>query len=477
MKKVKTRFAPSPTGYLHIGSIRTALFSWLFSRQNQGEFILRIEDTDLKRSNQKSIDVIIDSMNWLNLNWDGELFYQTKRLKRYNEIIEQMLNNGTAYRCYCSRERLENLRKKQILNNKKPRYDGFCRNYVNDNFLNKSYVVRFLNPDKGSVIFNDKIRGFIEFKNQELDDLIIQRSDGSFTYNFCVVIDDWDMNITHVIRGEEHINNTPRQINILNALKAPIPEYAHVSLILNDDGKKLSKRNNTVSILQYRENGFLPQAILNHLVRLGWSHGDQEIFSLEEMKKYFSIDDVNKSSSSFNFNKLLWLNHYYINTLPSEEVANHLKWHIKKQNIDINDGPSLIELVNLFKNRCKTLKEMAKSCIYFYEEFNDFNFDDAKKYLNKTSYIFLEEIKSKLNLIKDWNHKNIEQVVKNAVIKFKVSMGKICMPLRIAITGITKTPNLYIIIYIIGKFRSVSRIEKALNFILNKKLWFLKIFD
>lgn len=366
MSKIKTRFAPSPTGYLHVGGARTALYSWLFSRHNKGEFVLRIEDTDLERSTQPAIDAIMDGMNWLNLNWDEGPYYQTKRFDRYNQVIDQMLAAGTAYRCYCSKERLEKLREDQMAKGEKPRYDGCCRHGDHNHTPDEPHVVRFLNPQEGSVIFDDKIRGPIEFSNQELDDLIIRRTDGSPTYNFCVVIDDWDMEITHVIRGEDHINNTPRQINILKALGAPVPEYAHVSMILGDDGKKLSKRYNAVSVMQYRDDGYLPEALLNYLVRLGWSHGDQEIFSIDEMIKDFTLEAISKSASAFNTDKLLWLNHHYINTLPAEQVAVHLDWHIKQQNIDTSNGPSLVELIKLLGERCKTLKEMAESCHYFY---------------------------------------------------------------------------------------------------------------
>ncbi|MGR6958078.1 glutamate--tRNA ligase, partial [Klebsiella aerogenes] len=381
MSKIKTRFAPSPTGYLHVGGARTALYSWLFSRHNKGEFVLRIEDTDLERSTQPAIDAIMDGMNWLNLNWDEGPYYQTKRFDRYNQVIDQMLAAGTAYRCYCSKERLEKLREDQMAKGEKPRYDGCCRHGDHNHTPDEPHVVRFLNPQEGSVIFDDKIRGPIEFSNQELDDLIIRRTDGSPTYNFCVVIDDWDMEITHVIRGEDHINNTPRQINILKALGAPVPEYAHVSMILGDDGKKLSKRYNAVSVMQYRDDGYLPEALLNYLVRLGWSHGDQEIFSIDEMIKDFTLEAISKSASAFNTDKLLWLNHHYINTLPAEQVAVHLDWHIKQQNIDTSNGPSLVELIKLLGERCKTLKEMAESCHYFYVDFDGFEETAAKKHL------------------------------------------------------------------------------------------------
>ena len=345
--KIKTRFAPSPTGYLHVGGARTALYSWLFARNHGGEFVLRIEDTDLERSTPEAIEAIMDGMNWLSLEWDEGPYYQTKRFDRYNAVIDQMLEEGTAYKCYCSKERLEALREEQMAKGEKPRYDGRCRHSHEHHADDEPCVVRFANPQEGSVVFDDQIRGPIEFSNQELDDLIIRRTDGSPTYNFCVVVDDWDMEITHVIRGEDHINNTPRQINILKALKAPVPVYAHVSMINGDDGKKLSKRHGAVSVMQYRDDGYLPEALLNYLVRLGWSHGDQEIFTREEMIKYFTLNAVSKSASAFNTDKLLWLNHHYINALPPEYVATHLQWHIEQENIDTRNGPQLADLVKL----------------------------------------------------------------------------------------------------------------------------------
>ena len=399
--KIKTRFAPSPTGYLHVGGARTALYSWLFARNHGGEFVLRIEDTDLERSTPEAIEAIMDGMNWLSLEWDEGPYYQTKRFDRYNAVIDQMLEEGTAYKCYCSKERLEALREEQMAKGEQPRYDGRCRHSHEHHADDEPCVVRFANPQEGSVVFDDQIRGPIEFSNQELDDLIIRRTDGSPTYNFCVVVDDWDMEITHVIRGEDHINNTPRQINILKALKAPVPVYAHVSMINGDDGKKLSKRHGAVSVMQYRDDGYLPEALLNYLVRLGWSHGDQEIFTREEMIKYFTLNAVSKSASAFNTDKLLWLNHHYINALPPEYVATHLQWHIEQENIDTRNGPQLADLVKLLGERCKTLKEMAQSCRYFYEDFAEFDADAAKKHLRPVARQPLEVVRDKLAAITD----------------------------------------------------------------------------
>ena len=403
--KIKTRFAPSPTGYLHVGGARTALYSWLFARNHGGEFVLRIEDTDLERSTPEAIEAIMDGMNWLSLEWDEGPYYQTKRFDRYNAVIDQMLEEGTAYKCYCSKERLEALREEQMAKGEKPRYDGRCRHSHEHHADDEPCVVRFANPQEGSVVFDDQIRGPIEFSNQELDDLIIRRTDGSPTYNFCVVVDDWDMEITHVIRGEDHINNTPRQINILKALKAPVPVYAHVSMINGDDGKKLSKRHGAVSVMQYRDDGYLPEALLNYLVRLGWSHGD----------------------------------------------------------------PQLADLVKLLGERCKTLKEMAQSCRYFYEDFAEFDADAAKKHLRPVARQPLEVVRDKLTAITDWTAENVHHAIQATADELEVGMGKVGMPLRVAVTGAGQSPALDVTVHAIGKTRSIERINKALDFIAERE--------
>ncbi|AKH89603.1 glutamate--tRNA ligase [Edwardsiella tarda] len=467
--KIKTRFAPSPTGYLHVGGARTALYSWLYARHNQGEFVLRIEDTDLERSTQEAIDAIMDGMNWLNLDWDEGPYYQTKRFDRYNQVIDQMLEQGTAYKCYCSKERLEQLREDQMARGEKPRYDGRCRHDHSHHADDEPHVVRFLNPQEGSVIFDDKIRGPIEFSNQELDDLIIRRTDGSPTYNFCVVIDDWDMGITHVIRGEDHINNTPRQINILKALGAPVPEYAHVSMILGDDGKKLSKRHGAVGVMQYRDDGYLPEALLNYLVRLGWSHGDQEIFSIDEMTAFFTLDDISKSASAFNTEKLQWLNHHYINHLPPEQVAQHLAWHVAQAGYDTTQGPQLAEIVTLLGERCKTLKEMAQQARYFYEDFREFDADAAKKHLRPVARQPLELARSKLAAISDWQVEAIHHAIQSTADELEVGMGKVGMPLRVAVTGQGQSPSVDVTIHAIGQARALARIDQALAFIAERE--------
>lgn len=468
--KIKTRFAPSPTGYLHVGGARTALYSWLFTRHYDGKFVLRIEDTDLERSTQEAINAIKDGMNWLDLNWDEGPYFQTQRFARYNEVIDQMLASGSAYKCYCSKQRLEALRETQMANGEKPRYDSRCRhNHDSPARTDEPCVVRFCNPQYGSVIFADKIRGPIEFSNQELDDLIIRRTDGSPTYNFCVVVDDWDMEITHVIRGEDHINNTPRQINILKALGAPIPEYAHVSMILADDGKKLSKRHGAVGVMQYRDDGYLPEALLNYLVRLGWSYGDQEIFSIDQMKSLFTLDHISKSASAFNTDKLLWLNHHYINHLPAEKVAEHLVWHIKQQGLDTQQGPQLITVVKLLAERCKTLKEMAASCRYFYEEFDQFDTDSAKKHLRPAARQALETVRNKLAAISEWTIKNVHDAIQSTAETLNVNMGKVGMPLRVAVTGVSQSPGMDVTVQAIGQKRALARIDKALTFIGNRE--------
>ncbi|STX49936.1 glutamate tRNA synthetase catalytic subunit [Legionella hackeliae] len=329
---VRTRFAPSPLVFT-CGRVRTALFSWLYARHHQGEFVLRIEDTDQERSTQESVQAILDGMEWLGLHWDEGPIYQTKRYDRYQEIAQMLLNEGKAYRCECSKERLEALREAQLAAKEKPRYDGCCRN-KNLPESDNPYVIRFKNPHSGVVSFADEVYGDIHIDNCELDDLILVRSDGNPTYNFAVVIDDWDMNITHVIRGDDHINNTPRQINLFKALNAPIPVFAHLPMILGDDGKRLSKRHGAVSVLQFKELGFLPHALLNYLVRLGWSCGDQEIFSVEEMINLFDLKNVSRGVSSFNYEKLHWLNQHYQKSDAPKEVAKALQWHFEQRGID-----------------------------------------------------------------------------------------------------------------------------------------------
>ena len=462
--KVRTRFAPSPTGYLHVGGARTALYSWLYAKHNQGEFVLRIEDTDLERSTPEATAAILEGMEWLNLTWEHGPYYQTKRFDRYNQVIDQMIEQGLAYRCYCSKERLENLRNSQEANKEKPRYDRHCLHEHNHS-IDEPHVVRFKNPTEGSVVFEDAVRGRIEISNSELDDLIIRRTDGSPTYNFCVVVDDWDMGITHVVRGEDHINNTPRQINILKALGAPIPVYAHVSMINGDDGQKLSKRHGAVSVMQYRDEGYLPEALLNYLVRLGWGHGDQEIFTREEMIELFDIHSVSKSASAFNTDKLLWLNHHYIRESAPEYVAKHLEWHYRDQGIDTSNGPKLTEIVVMLAERCKTLKEMAAASRYFFEEFDGYDENAAKKHLKLAAIEPLEKIKEKLTALSVWDLHNTHEAIEQTAAELELGMGKVGMPLRVAVTGSGQSPSMDVTLVGIGQKRTLDRIQKAIDFI------------
>ncbi|NTS77138.1 glutamate--tRNA ligase [Catenovulum sp. SM1970] len=461
---IKTRFAPSPTGYLHVGGARTALYSWLIAQAQGGEFVLRIEDTDLERSTQEAIDAILEGMKWLGLEWTEGPHYQTKRFDRYKSLIQQLIEQDKAYRCYCTPEELDAMREEQMAKGEKPRYTGVWRDRT-DYPEDQPYVIRFRNPQEGSVVFEDHVRGRIEVQNAELDDLIILRSDGSPTYNFCVVVDDWDMGITHVVRGEDHVNNTPRQINILKALDAPIPEYAHVSMILGDDGAKLSKRHGAVSVMQYRDEGYLPQALLNYLVRLGWSHGDQEIFSLQEMKELFKLDGINKAASAFNTEKLVWLNQHYIKSTPAAEVAEHLQWHLDDQKLDISNGPAIEAVITAQAERVKTLKELVEISRYYYEDFTEFDAKAAKKHLRPVAAEPLALVKDKLAAITDWSEASIQAAINETAEELEIGMGKVGMPLRVATTGSGNSPSLDITLNLIGQAKSVQRIGQALTFI------------
>jgi glutamyl-tRNA synthetase len=461
---IRTRFAPSPTGYLHIGGIRTALFSWLYARQHKGEFVLRIEDTDRERSTQASVEAILDGMQWLGLKHDLGPFYQTKRFDRYNEAIDQLLATGQAYYCYCSKERIDKLRTKQMANKEKPRYDGHCRNI--DTILNTGVkpVIRFKNPQEGEVIIRDLIKGDVIVQNKELDDLIIARSDGTPTYNLTVVVDDWQMGITHVIRGDDHLNNTPRQINILQALGATIPQYAHVPMILGSDGQRLSKRHGAVNVMNYRDEGYLPQALLNYLVRLGWSHGDQEIFSLAEMIELFDLKSVNSAASTFNPDKLLWLNQQYIKTTAAEELVEHLQFHCQQLGIDTENGPILTEVIKLQAERAKTLKEMAENSRFFFSDTVELNEKAAKKHLKPAIYDALANLCTEFEQMKTWQADAIHALIHKVAEKYELKLGKIAQPLRVAVTGGTVSPSIDATVYLIGKNRSIARIKQALTF-------------
>ncbi len=386
---VRTRFAPSPTGMLHIGGVRTALFCWLYARHHGGQFILRVEDTDRERSTPEALQAILDGMQWLGLDHDEGPFYQSQRMDRYGEVIEQFLREGKAYHCYCSKEELEEMRAGQLSRKEKPRYDGRCRNRSEPR-PGVTPVVRFRSPQTGQVVVDDVVHGPITFDNAELDDLIIARSDGSPTYNFCVVVDDYDMRITHVIRGDDHINNTPRQVNMLRALGVEPPVYAHVPMILGPDGAKLSKRHGAVSVLQYRDEGFLPEGLLNYLGRLGWSHGDQEIFSLEEMVRLFDIEDVNKSASALNPDKMLWTNQQHILRSSPEHLAGHLAPQLEALGVPAADDARLAAVASAQQERAKTLREMAENSLFFFREPAGYDDKAAKKNLTPETAPLLE---------------------------------------------------------------------------------------
>ncbi|USQ13124.1 glutamate--tRNA ligase [Legionella lytica] len=459
---VRTRFAPSPTGFLHVGGVRTALFSWLYAKRHKGQFILRIEDTDRERSTQESVQAILDGMAWLGLDWDEGPFYQTDRYERYNQVAQQFLDEGKAYRCECSKERLEALREAQLAAKDKPRYDGHCRN-KNLPLTDKPFVIRFKNPEEGTVSFTDEVYGEIHVDNKELDDLILVRSDGHPTYNFAVVIDDLDMNITHVIRGDDHVNNTPRQINLFRALNAPVPVFAHLPMILGDDGKRLSKRHGAVSVLQFKELGVLSHALLNYLVRLGWSHGDQEIFSLDEMISCFDLKSVSRGVSSFNYDKLYWLNQHYQKSDDPQEVAKALSWHFEQAGVDLSKGPDLKELVAIQAERCKSLVEMAEISMYFFTDSIEYDEDAVKKHLRTVVLEPLMALYERFKAVTEWQKDTLQECINDTCAQFDINMGKIAQPLRVAVTGSSMSPSIDVTLVLLGKDRALSRLEGALE--------------
>ena len=462
---MRTRFAPSPTGYLHVGGARTALFCYLEARARDGVFILRIEDTDLERSTPESVKAILHGMEWLGLDYDEGPFYQTQRFDRYAEVVQQLLDEGKAYHCYCSKERIEGIREEQMKAGLKPRYDGHCREGA-EPVGGVKPVVRFKNPLDGDVVFDDLVRGRISISNTELDDLVIARPDGSPTYNFTVVVDDMDMKVSLVIRGDDHINNTPRQINIYRALGAELPDFAHVPMILGDDGARLSKRHGAVGVLQYREDGYLPQALLNYLVRLGWSHGDQEVFSLQEMIDLFDIRQVNRKASAFNTDKLDWLNQHYMKTLPAKEVAEHLAWYFEKAGINPENGPPLADLVSVQADRVKTLREMTDQSRIFYDDYEEFDAGAAKKHLRPVAEEPLRAIGNRLADLEIWEPERLHQVVRITAEELEVGMGKIAQPLRVALTGTAVSPSIDKTLWLVGRDRSLARIRRALQYVM-----------
>ncbi len=455
---IVTRFAPSPTGLLHIGGVRTALFSWLQARRHGGKFILRVEDTDRERSTDEAVRVIVEGMRWLGLDADEGPYYQTRRFDRYREVIGQMLVAGTAYHCYCSKEELERMRAEQTARKEKPRYDGRCRDRKAP-VPGVPPVVRFRNPVDGEVVVKDLVHGDIVFRNAELDDLIIARSDGTPTYNFCVVVDDADMGITHVIRGDDHINNTPRQMNMLTALGHTPPAYAHVPMILGPDGAKLSQRHGAVSVLQYEEEGYLPDALLNYLVRLGWSHGDQEIFTREEMIALFDIADVNKAASAFNPDKLLWLNQQHLMRAQPAAVARYLAPHLARLGLPADDEALIEGVIVAQRERTKTLKEMALASRFFFTDALDYDAKAVAKHLTAAARAMLATLRERLAALAAWDAPSIHGTIEALAAELAVGLGKVAQPLRVAVSGGTVSPPIDATLALLGRARPLARLE------------------
>jgi len=457
---VRTRFAPSPTGFLHIGGLRTALFCWLYARRHAGQFVLRIEDTDLERSTGAAIQQILDGMEWAGLEHDEGPYYQTKRFDRYREVIEELLASGNAYRCYSSKEELAQLRAEQMARGEKPRYDGRWRDRT-DSRPGVAPVVRFKNPLAGDVVVDDVVHGRVVFQNAELDDLIIARSDGSPTYNFCVVVDDMDMRITHVIRGDDHLNNTPRQMNMLLALGHRPPIYAHLPMILGSDGTKLSKRHGAVSVLEYRDEGFLPEALLNYLVRLGWSHGDQELFSIEEMIRLFDIAEVNKSASAFNAEKLAWLNQQHMMRAPAARIMPLLRWHLAREGIEANDETQLEQIVLSQRERAKTVREMALNSVFFFRAPAAYDDKAVRKHVTVEVLALLGEASSELGQLANWSAPAIHELINGLATAKGITLGKLAQPIRLAVCGGTVSPPIDATLAILGKTEALSRLARA----------------
>jgi glutamyl-tRNA synthetase len=459
-----TRFAPSPTGLLHIGGVRTALFSWLYARRQGGKFILRIEDTDLERSTPEAVQVILEGMKWLGLDHDLGPYYQTQRFDRYKEVIAEMLKAGTAYHCYCSKADLDAMRAEQQARKEKPRYDGRCRHGRGPGPQSGNPpVVRFANPEEGATVVEDVVHGAVTFQNRELDDLIIARSDGTPTYNFCVVVDDADMGVTHVIRGDDHLNNTPRQMNMLLALGRTPPVYAHVPMILGPDGAKLSKRHGAVSVLEYQQQGYLPEALLNYLVRLGWSHGDQEYFTIAEMIAAFDVRDINKAASALNPEKMLWLNQQHLVRTDPKQIVPHLRWHLQQLGIESDDQALLEGIIVAQRERAKTLKEMAANSRFFFGDEVTLDPKAAEKHLTAEARLLLGELHARLAALGAWEAPAIHGVLEKLAAEKSLGLGKIAQPLRVAVPGGTVSPPIDATLVLLGRARALGRIERALR--------------
>jgi glutamyl-tRNA synthetase len=460
----RTRFAPSPTGYLHIGGARTALFSWAYARKHGGTFILRIEDTDVERSTPEAVQAILDGMSWLNLDYDEGPFYQMQRMERYKEVIRQMLDEGTAYYCYTSPEELDAIREAQRARGEKPRYDGLWRpdlgKVLPEPPAGVAPVVRFKNPTVGMVGWKDLVKGYIGFNNNELDDLIIARADGTPTYNFCVVVDDWEMGITHVIRGDDHVNNTPRQINILKALGATVPQYAHLSMILNDDGTKLSKRHGAASVMEYDEDGYLPEAVINYLARLGWSHGDNEIFSAEQFCQWFDLDHITPSAAQINTEKLNWLNQHYLKQADNARLAELVRPRLEARGVKLSDVPVLESIVSLYKERVATLNELADAAEVFYIELHPAQ-DLLDMHLLPEVLPALRELAGRFADVA-WHAPALAALIKELLAKHNLKMPKLAMPLRVMLVGQTHTPSVDAVLALFPRETVLARMKRYL---------------
>jgi glutamyl-tRNA synthetase len=459
---VRTRFAPSPTGYLHLGGARTALFSWAFARHFGGTFILRIEDTDLERSTPEAVQAILDGMKWLGLNHDEGPYYQMQRMDRYREVVAQMLEAGTAYHCYCTPEEVEAMRERQRAAGEKPRYDGTWRPEPGKTLPpipeGRKPVVRFKNPLDGDVTWNDMVKGSITISNRELDDLVIARPDGTPTYNFCVAVDDWDMRMTHVIRGDDHVNNTPRQINILRALGAPLPAYGHVPMILGADGEKLSKRHGAVSVMEYPAQGYLPEAMLNYLARLGWSHGDDEIFSMQQFCEWFDVEHLSKSAAQFNPEKLAWLNNHYIKQADNARLETLVRPVLEREGADFTGAPPLQAVIALMKERANTINELADAAMLFYRQPKP----DAEllaQHLTETAKPALVQFAEQCKTV-DWNKAAIAAALKEVLAAHKLKMPQLAMPLRLVVTGQLQTPAIDAVLELFGRETVLARLGK-----------------
>jgi len=461
---VRTRFAPSPTGVLHLGSVRTALFCWLYARHHNGEFILRIEDTDKERSTAENVAAITDGMEWLGLDADEGPFFQSERFDRYREVVQQWLDEGKAYHCYCSREEIDALREQQMAAGERVRYDGRCRERAEPRD-GVDPVVRFKNPLDGEVVVEDQVRGRVVFDNAQLDDLIIARSDGAPTYNFTVIIDDYDMRITHVIRGDDHLNNTPRQMNMLAALGANPPAYAHLPMILGPDGAKLSKRHGAVDIREYREQGYLPAAMLNYLVRLGWSHGDKEIFTRNEMTDLFDIAGVNQSASAFNPEKLLWINQQHIIATPAEELGLALMPFLIRAGLDPAEGPDPVHVAEAYHERAETLLHMAASARYCYEDFDVIDEKSVKKHLRPVILEPLISVRDRLAALEHWGKTAIHEVIEEVATDYDIKLGKLGQPMRVAVTSGPVSPPIDVTLWLVGQERTIRRLDHAIGLI------------